>query len=257
MDIKKDHYEISASQYQVFLDNFLSEMKEYGDYRTNFSLLMHSAPDGEITQYNRCNEPCFGGMRRYGASSTLPNTHKPGDLLHPFPSGKPVAVMVYVPSLPYCLPAFGPRSPWISGFGSMDNIIFHMDHKVLTLIDTRIDPSVFVNMLRSIRGIGKGNKLSANESDPYYTHLWVSSYQNYSFADFELFCKQSPINASGGTWYDGFDYNRAWNESLFVTLKDKPNFDSPPTPKIMETPKTQPHYLTPQKRIELEQQLRG
>lgn len=219
--IDKDHYSMSQEDYKKFLDEFNSKKQGFH----TFSLLMQKEPGGEITSHVRVNQPCYGEMRKYGEISTLPSTSKPSDLHHPFPEGRPVAVMVHSNYLATKMQAFDSKSPWIKGFGSIDNIIFHHDKNIFTLIDTRIDPSVFVLMLRNIRSLDNlDSRIDKDKNNYYYKYLWSPFYNNI-FSDFRLFCNQSPINASGGTWYDGYDYNRWWNESLFITLKDIPDFD--------------------------------
>lgn len=230
--INHSHYSLSKKEYNTFFQNTLSSLSNSGNYQ--YSLVM--LEDDKLVQHIRNTEPCYGGMRKYrvthGKLCTLPKTQKPNDLYHPFPNGKVMMCFVRLSPIRFELMRLltEPRSPWVNGFGSPDNVIFHDKEKIICLTDTRIDPSVFVNMLRYSFNFNTEEKIE-NNPEFYYSYLLspvLTGYTRGMYAhkvDFRNFMSGKTLDITGGTWYDGYDYNRLWNEQLFANLKPGVNMN--------------------------------
>lgn len=209
----------------------------------NFALAMRN-PDGKVKVYRRQNQPCQGGeMRKYydthGDLCTRPGDRRPGDLEHPFPPGVVEAVSVHFSAERDSLlrAAFSNDSPWLRGFGSPDNIelVKTKSKKVvgIILLDTEIDPTVFVNLLQFCR-VSRVNwdrykGLSGfSVREKLILAGWFNNHSDVSSGVFETYqyyfsqkpslrrlFESDPVDLSGGTYKAGFDYNRPDISKLF------------------------------------------
>ena len=148
------------------LDEMYDEMREA--VRTmsgiNFVLGMQT-DDGKYQVWRRPNQPCQGGeMRKYGIThddSTRPLDRRPGDLTHPFPDGKPIAVGS---KLEYAYKSFEhqvhPLSVYRRAYGVEDNVEKVMNkkgdkvHGLLIRNADLVDPTILVHMFRDARNWG-------------------------------------------------------------------------------------------------------
>jgi hypothetical protein len=208
----------------------------------NFALAMRDHVDGDddrITVYPRENQPCQGGeMRKYGKRSpNRPKDPRPGDLHDPFPDGILEGVSIHWQTLPKKdMIEFltSQESPYRKGVGpNTEHILDETGERVVgsIFLDTDVDPTVFVNMLQFIRSIDSNlfkkyreNGLTGAESilcmmlcgsDPEVAFTGTYSYYFPTKASVRWIIEGDHFDLSGGTYRDGYDYNRPEVQDLF------------------------------------------
>lgn len=215
----------------------------------NFCLVMRDKETGELSVHRRQNQPCQGGeMRKYGKRSpNRANDYRPSDLHSPFPEGIPEAVSWYYPLISdrHLNFLLSDKSPYRKGFGSTSDVdvVRGKNEKMLGLVfrNTEVDPTVLVNFLQYMR--------SAHSFDSYIndgmtdqeafilnmmfnmtltdrplangeTHLVMMPQTNtYYFpavASVWRILNGEPHDLTGGTFRDGYDYNRPKIQDLFA-----------------------------------------
>ena len=215
---------------------------------TAFSLAM--SENDKITIHKRENQPCYGEMRTYGKGSVPPERekdYKPGDLHSPFPKGTPEGIGVPIRTLFSADTAihnefmewlFSKESPWATG---IDQIEFtkNKDGKNIGIVqtDTNFDPTVFVNLLKSVRGYYmRGSKWSEakkkfglNNFQAFLLSFTRTNYDKldvqtsllspgcfFGVLDLERFKNKNPYDRSGGlTFKQRSAYNRPEVEYIF------------------------------------------
>ena len=194
----------------------------------------------------RFSQPCVGGETRkyastHGGFATRPE-EKPTDLYDPFPEHgmiKGIAFTVCAVQNKKLFDIFfGDESPFIRGFGSKINISVSHGKKCVIGIGQHhmvIDPTVMINLIqiwRSINDSGDTKNLfnkfrEAGFKDreialvAYYDSLANSiripqgNYYHPSLLSFRRFLNADPHDLTGGTYGDGYDYNRRDIQDLF------------------------------------------
>lgn len=221
------------------------------DLGINFSLAMLDNNTELINLYRRKGQPCYGELRKYksthGDDCTQPNNHKPSDLHSPFPDGTPLAIAARFPQIPeqdLLEFLFSNESPWRKGFKDEKNIEWTLqDGKKIgfVLTETDIDPTVFVNLLNTIKSIcfypgmistkfkfcelvEKG--LSPKEAIMLIMTINISCLPvlgqagsiGYYFPihlDVKRFMDSNPRDLTGGSFQDRYDYNRTYLQNIF------------------------------------------
>lgn len=235
------------------ISNLMNELenKSLGARGTSFVLAMEH--DGKVGTFLRERQPCQGGETRkyfstHGADCTQPENAKPGDLEHPFPKGRPVAIafpkatmssrcvdVLFKELRDYVI--MSPDSPFARGF---KDVHIHADGIGFTVNDTHVDPTVMIQGVQLLRKSGvlktytKEFLSSLATADltllamnwcqiMAYSARGVSNdyYWSTTFSP-KRFYLGLPNDLSGGTYYDGYDYNRSYNNSLFVPSMDDP-----------------------------------
>lgn len=219
----------------------LDELLHYASsmHGINFALAMRES-DGSVKVYPRSSQPCQGGeMRKYqrthGDLCTRPNDRRPSDLHDPFPSGIVEAVGFHKSHVgeKFLRDSLSEDSPWLKGFNSPDNIIYaEKNGKTVGYIinDTEVDPTVLVNLAQYQNTCGPFyekyleagfTRKEALVLVALFNHdpekLGVQTY-NYYFpvlASLDRFFEANPHDLSGGTYRNGFDYNRRDIHNLF------------------------------------------
>ncbi len=212
---------------------------------TNFALAMRN-PDGSVTVYPRQNQPCQGGeMRKYykthGDRCTRPKDPRPSDLHKPFPDGVVEGVSLNLGnkshSMEFAKFLFSSESPYRKAFPSSEDVHFipsKYDPEMLQGIivtNTDIDPTVFVNSLQCFRTLSESTwkkyvDLGLTKLEAVVTQMLshndisaiVGETYTYYFpmnASIRRLMEGDPFDLSGGTWRDGFDYNRPEIQDLF------------------------------------------
>lgn len=211
---------------------------------TNFAVCVEKE-DGTYSTYSRVNQPCQGGeMRKYfethGNLCTRPDDKRPGDLRDPFPSGKPVMISrhfhIHMDFHDETLEAIlSPASMYRSCTPKFE---FVKDKKIKGVLfeGLAVDPTGFVNLQQYINSVGRrsiktmtthglteqeallvmmldtdGPNLVSGTSDYYFPVS--ASIRRIMDADFH--------DLSGGTFEDGFDYNRPDVQNLFKAEGDE------------------------------------
>lgn len=187
----------------------------------------------------RNNQPCYGEMRKYkvthGSACTQPEDKRPSDLHHPFPEGTPMAIGVHWGTTISVAREtarflFNPiTSPWKVGFKKPEIIEnSHILHGV-SFYDTAFDPTVFVHALKIFRSVSVFNYPSYTVFreiglEPYEAVIASQIFGSYrptsTFAPFyttgsftphfsvKRFKDKNPVDLTGGTLRQRFDYNR-------------------------------------------------
>ena len=218
----------------------------------NFTLVMRDSKDN-LALYRRGSQPCYGELRKYksthGDECTQPKNHKPGDLHDPFPDGTPEALAIGwspfngIPKegalkelIDY---VWSDASPWVKGFGGKSNII--IDQHGVILKDLKIDPTVLINLLKCMQGWCAYQKhdiiklsnlgLPINKIAGFYLAvrhgggLLFPEVDNYTYPQrfsVRRFVDQNPVDLTGGTLADRFDYNRTDLSKVFHDPKEVP-----------------------------------
>lgn len=118
---------------------------------TKYNFCLAVEKEGEITLYERLSQPCWGELRTH-----YDDIPKPGDLKKPFPEGTPVAIAIPFSSAHsesfFEFVTNKEISPWRKALGEkgVDFTFDKKQKKGFVLTDTKIDPSVFVQMLMMI-----------------------------------------------------------------------------------------------------------
>lgn len=221
-------------------DKVVSYLKEFliqDDLGIAFSLVMRDET-GKLSFHERIHQPCWGELRKYkkthGDECTKPIDTRPSDLFHPFPKGIPEALGIHMNTeTDYCKFLLSDNSPWVRGFGSNSNILIY-DFGFI-LLDTSIDPTVLVNLLRSMSRGDRFSKRSAlfdslikkglspiqalfpvtftglDSCYESYTKMGVpppDTYSNSVKVDVKRFLAKNPHDLTGGTLRDRCDYDR-------------------------------------------------
>lgn len=192
----------------------------------------------------RNSQPCYGEMRKYKISHsdcTQPLDTRPGDLHHPFPEGTPMAIgvkwgVLTSVSKEIAKNIFNPiTSPWKRGFKKPELLIEGDILHGISFYDTAFDPTVFVHALkffwqvanhhedyRTFRECGldvfdaciatnviSGYRPTRN-FNPYYTAgSFTPRFSVKRYKD------KNPLDLTGGTLRQRFDYNRKQLNSIF------------------------------------------
>lgn len=150
------------------------------------------------------------------------------------------------------------KSPWVKGFGSSKDIYKVEGDTGFTTgfvcTDTEIDPTVLVSMMcfiqvnsnfknfAEIKSVG-GSDLEAiaycftTGGKCQYGGGWENAYGYYwsTKPDLHKIANGTPIDLTGGTWRDGFDYERVNLSQIFadgeVNLSQEYNKQECETPK--------------------------
>lgn len=228
-----------------------SKLHELNHTLTGIAFSLAMSKDDKITVYERQNQPCYGEMRTYGKGSVPPERekdYKPGDLHSPFPKGTPEGVGVPIRTSFSADTAihnefmewlFSKESPWATG---IDQIEFtkNKSGKNIGIVqtDTNFDPTVFVNLLKSVRGYyNRGSKWSEAKKKFGLNNFqaFLLSFSNianydklnvptflltpgcfYGVLDLERFRNKNPYDKSGGlTFKQRSAYNRPEIEYIF------------------------------------------
>ena len=228
-----------------------SELHKLNHTLTGIAFSLAMSKDDKITVYERQNQPCYGEMRTYGKDSVPPERkkdYKPNDLHSPFPKGTPEGVGVPIRTLfsgdtavhnEFMEWLFSKESPWATG---IDQIEFtkNKDGKNIGIVqtDTNFDPTVFVNLLKSVRGYyNRGSKWSEAKKKFGLNNFqaFLLSFSNtanydkldvqtsllipgcfYGALDLERFRNKNPYDRSGGlTFKQRSAYNRPEIEYIF------------------------------------------
>lgn len=199
----------------------------------------------------RYDQPCYGELRKYkmthGTMCTRPESEKPDDLFHPFPAGKPFAVCVpfnYEDTKTdsrdnYLRALVAPESPWISGFGSPRSVEFiekkgHLHGFILW--DMGVDPTVMIHLIWATCYVNSSKhydqvkdraKLAPNETLAFLLMMadsndlkYIRELDAYHFGSrlsLRRFLGQQPRDFSGGTFANGYDYNRRMIQDIFYS----------------------------------------
>lgn len=200
----------------------IGPMMDLGDKASGTSFVLAMEHEGKVTLYPRNNQPCQGGetrkyYRTHGDACTQPENSKPSDLHHPFPKGRPVGIL-----FPSCTLGHSPRKdPYLDWLIKdtqspvrcvMGGVIYDKGH--ILFADTRLDPTVMIFAIQMMRrGVPEsgGNHLLAAVRQ-------MGSYEYYFNPKISIrrFVDGHPRDLSGGTYYDGFDYNRSFNANIFT-----------------------------------------
>lgn len=227
----------------------------------NFALGMRR-DNGKVRVFKRTGQPCQGGeMRKYESTHpgdcTRPNDPRPGDLRMPFPLGTPEAVAIHF-NMPktkiyglkpptsewseFLTALYGPNSPYQPGTGSPWCVEFLIENDIpqgMILLDTEVDPTVFVNSLQFLNtmkgmysvfskyraaGFTEAESLlimMLSNNDPSQAGFFAKTFEYYfpTNASIRRILEGKPHDLSGGTLRDRFDYNRPQVQSLFAAGK--------------------------------------
>lgn len=206
--------------------------------------------DGEYFTYYRHSMPCFGGLVKYrdshGARHFM-NPYFPRDIRVAYPEGDTVFIachrqnMVASMKNKYYQFLFSQESPWVSAFGSQEDVLFKDNYFVLTNMNT--DPTVFYSLLRLA---GLTGHYPPDDSWHPKAHILASKT---GYADPRRLAGQKPLRISGGTWAEGFGYTRPYNESIFkLTVPTKlPDFGK--LAAYPSAPHTNAHFVSEMKTV--------
>jgi hypothetical protein len=231
-----------------------------------FALAMREE-DGTIKIHEREHQPCYGELRKYeethGAEATQPEG-RPDDLYSPFPKGTPEALAIGFPSW-FKVKGTGDthdhmkkeevanffdfiisnQSPFIKGFGGLKNVEWSPDRRGIVLLDLEIDPTVLVNMLKTIQhndpvrgGLDRTRfhryRVSGLSSMQAFCAMYTANHNGGTlfkpyeyiypmFADLNRIVSQDPRDLTGGTLKDRFDYSRKNLHEVFYSQEDGVN----------------------------------
>lgn len=214
--------------------------------------------DDTIEIHRRENQPCIGGEHRkyeksHPGDCTRPNDPRPGDLRQPFPKGTPVALSYNWPIATNLKEFFeyvlSNESPWIKGFGGKKYIEFIPStikgyvYSGWIVKTAKIDPTVWINCLKYLQGAFKRNSfwkeliqrgmnkkealvatilLSNTAIPPSVNGLIPSGDYTMSLAgSIKRIMEQDPVDLTGGTLRDRYDYNRPDMAKIFVDPDSK------------------------------------
>lgn len=183
----------------------------------NFTLGMYH--EGKYKVWKRSQQPCQGGeMRKYGLThddSTRPDDPRPGDLIHPFPDGDPIAVGTRISSKKSSL-FFFPTSPFRRAYTHEDNILKKEEGFILKDA-TLVDPTVFVNMVRTMRNITDYVEPLPTLEETFFKYLACAHDSGKFYLGAGLF--KGGVEASkdltGGSLGARYDYNRPQLAEIF------------------------------------------
>lgn len=197
----------------------------------NFVLGMQT-DDGKYQVWKRPNQPCQGGeMRKYGITHddcTRPEDPRPGDLTHPFPDGKPIAVGSRVDCLyKSYMHQIHPLSIYRRAYTTENNIEIVKDlgdksvKGLIALNADLVDPTMMVHMLRDARSWKYNqevimpqvswllNKVGYNVC--YSSTNYPDYERSHYHVNFDKFIKggiEATKDLTGGSLGSRFDYNR-------------------------------------------------
>lgn len=251
----------------MITEKIASELHNLNSTLTGIAFSLAMSEDDKIIIHQRQNQPCYGEMRTYGKGSVPPERekdHKPGDLHSPFPKGTPEGIGVPIRTIfsgdiavhnEFMEWLFSKESPWATG---IDQIEFTKNKEGRNIgivqTDTNFDPTVFVNLLKSVRGYyNRGTKwdevkkkFGLNNFQAFLLNFTNINYDKldaptylltpgclYGILDLERFKNKSPYDRSGGlTFKQRSAYNRPEVEYIF----SQKGVNSPQT--VFGVPKT-------------------
>lgn len=219
------------------LDEMYEEMRKAVKAMSgiNFVLGMQT-DDGNYQVWKRPNQPCQGGeMRKYGITHddcTRPKDRRPGDLTHPFPDGKPIAVGSKVENLYKSHQhQIHPNSIYRRAYGTEDNVEIVKSDKdlkqcvgLIALNADLVDPTMMVHMLRDARNwrfkeeappqvaflLNKAENYIGNIY--YYSGNIAADYNqstyHYHLPSIIMGGVDASRDLTGGSLGNRFDYNR-------------------------------------------------
>lgn len=205
-------------------DRWIQENK----YGTTFSVVTKvNTDDGyKYIASGKTGEPCWGGLRKYTSDKnpdgcTQEMTHKPGDLYHKFPQGKPIWLKLHrggfkemnsqlkdIKNVP---------NPWKS---VTDKMV--VDNEYLVFNDLTFDPTVLINFLLQLDIVkrtpveGKNYLFRLLSERRKYVNDYVMSYK----VDLDKWFTSTPHDHTGGFFSDGYDYNRPKMPEVFKNQED-------------------------------------
>ncbi len=226
--------------------NALTVLVRASSMPSDYTIVMEHPTDkntwGQMFDYSfhpRYSMPCYGELRKYKRTHPEDYTsseNKPTDLHYPFPEGHPAALGLNLPpsekNEEVYKDLFSNESPFINGFRSKDNVLFIRKESGVpgpiigfVVKDLEIDPTVLVNLLKftrynlalpysRLREAGAtiqealGIIYLNNGMDPMYSTNKNSGYWTPAIFSAKRWFSQNPIDLSGGTLADRFDYNR-------------------------------------------------
>lgn len=256
----------------MITEKIASELHNLNSTLTGIAFSLAMSEDDKIIIHQRQNQPCYGEMRTYGKGSVPPERekdHKPGDLHSPFPKGTPEGIGVPIRTSfsadtvihnEFMEWLFSKESPWATG---IDQIEFTKNKEGRNIgivqIDTNFDPTVFVNLLKSVmsyylrgsRWSEAKKKFGLNNFQAFLLSFTNVSFTNGSYdkldvqtslltpgcffgvLDLERFKNKNPYDRSGGlTFKQRSAYNRPEVEYIF----SQKGVNSPQT--VFGVPKT-------------------
>jgi hypothetical protein len=228
------------------LDEMYAEMRKaiHEMTGTNFVLGMLT-DEGKYEVWRRPSQPCQGGeMRKYGIThddSTRPQDPRPGDLLYPFPDGKPIAVGSRVEGLNKSHPyQIAPTSVYRRAYGTESNIELVKKGSgeikgIIALNADLVEPTMMVHLLRDARYWDMGQEICGDLSPQavfllkkmkgnygscirHHSYVYVDSEDNCSFYNLKKIAAggiEASRDLSGGTLGNRFDYNRPEIDSAY------------------------------------------
>lgn len=253
-DEDEEYYEVNRETYMKLMQSVSRHA-----WGISFVLLMehsvqgHSIYDTERKDYSihpRFDQPCQGGeTRKYESHNpgdcTQPHNGKPTDLYHPFPSGRPSAISFPLMKKPkaeddvFFRSMITKDSPWLKGFGYVDNVEFLVDDNNLAygytigVDNLDVDPTVMINMINTIKTIRGAKHEIPRLMNLGLTHweavavLMLNGNSTSCIADTgtyyfpcvfsaKRFFGQRPNDLSGGFYSDRTDYNRTYIADVFL-----------------------------------------
>ena len=107
-------------------EEMYAEMEKSILYSHGYNFTLGMFHEDKYKVWKRQNQPCQGGeMRKYGLThddSTRPDDPRPGDLIHPFPDGIPLAVGTNVDKSNFDY-FIHPTSPFKRAYTNEDNVM--------------------------------------------------------------------------------------------------------------------------------------
>lgn len=218
--------------------DLVNEKYTNSNYWNSFALEMNNE---EV--FFRIGRPCYGELRKYESTHrgdcTQPKNSKPGDLTgNNFPDGTPTSLALYRGG--FNVPRevqdflFSDESPWVRGFGGSSNVENH--DKFVLLKDTEFDPTVLVNLLKSLQNsqwhgqpsnlknmedLKKAYLINMLSNGNIMPRAWYGFNTYFVAPNFSMkrYFNQNPMDVTGGTLKDRVDYNRSELHMTFYTDK--------------------------------------
>lgn len=218
--------------------------------------------DGQIQIHRREEQPCWGGeLRKYkkthGDDCTRPNDSRPSDLHWPFPAGTPVALSYNIKINDQQKDFFdfilSDESPFLKGFRGEVYIEKIHSSKIggaysgFIIKTTVLDPTVLISLINfmthnggpyifwnslvsggmsqkeaTVCSILIGNKVIPQTKDrisPFYDY-YISVKSNP-----KRIWNQDPVDLTGGTLHDRWDYDRPNIAKIFADPRTPMSFN--------------------------------
>lgn len=224
---------VPCESLEVGIQHLYEFGKRKGMSRYNYAFLMLEE-DGTYTLVERLSMPCWGAMREYGCG-TRPDDYWPDDLKEPrhiFPkTGNPVAISfqfwniyLYIAENKEKWNKFLTEfvfnveiSPWVKCLNDFELIINDDLITGVLIKDTKVDPTVIVNMMkyggRTERYI-KWCDMVKGGKHPLTSFLYLMRGV-WPRVVLERYFNADPFDYTGGTFYDRYSYNRPSVEKIF------------------------------------------